>query len=181
MADVKTDRKTNEPADGRVGERANGRGPADGNGKGVGAATDTETREAAHDVEAEQEVTETNEAFDEPTPAPPKKRPLYKRPVFLIVAAVVLVVAAIFGVRYWAYSRTHESTDDAFVDGRVVQISPKVTGYVAKVYVEDNQPVRRATSSRNSTRATSRRGLNRRRRRSRRARRSSVRRSRASS
>jgi hypothetical protein len=157
MADVKTDREANKSADGRVGERENGRRPADSNGTGAGAATDAETRaaatteaetreaetrEAERDLEAEQEAPETNEAFDEPAPAPPRRRPLYKRPVFLIVAAVVLVLAAVFGLRYWAYSRTHESTDDAFVDGRVVQISPKVTGYVAKVYVADNQPVK---------------------------------------
>jgi membrane fusion protein (multidrug efflux system) len=71
-----------------------------------------------------------------------RKRPLYKRPAFLIVAAVVLVVGLIFGLRYWAYARSHESTDDAFIDGRIVQVSPKVSGYVAKVYVKDNQEVK---------------------------------------
>jgi membrane fusion protein (multidrug efflux system) len=152
MVDIKTDRKTGEPTDGRDGERENSRAPADGNGTGAGATTDTRTRAAttteaethedARELEAEHEAPETNEAFDEPAPAPPRRKPLYKRPVFLIVAAVVIVLALVFGLRYWAYSRTHESTDDAFVDGRVVQISPKVTGYVAKVYVADNQPVK---------------------------------------
>jgi membrane fusion protein (multidrug efflux system) len=136
MADVKTDRKVNE--------RENGRAPADGNGTGANAATeaDAETRQAATDIEGEHEAHEPDESFDEPAPAPPKKRRLYKRPGFIIAAAVILVVAAVFGLRYWIYSRSHESTDDAFVDGRVVQISPKVSGYVAKVYVADNQPVK---------------------------------------
>src|SRR5207248_506653 len=71
-----------------------------------------------------------------------KRRPLYRRPAFLLAAVVVLLVAVIFGLRYWAYARTHESTDDAFIDGHIVQVSPKVSGYVAKVYVTDNQQVK---------------------------------------
>jgi membrane fusion protein, multidrug efflux system len=70
-----------------------------------------------------------------------RQRPLYKRPVFLIIAAVILLLAIVFGVRYWAYARSHESTDDAFVDGHIIQVSPKVSGYVLKVYVADNQNV----------------------------------------
>jgi membrane fusion protein (multidrug efflux system) len=62
-------------------------------------------------------------------------------PVFLIAAAVILLLAIIFGARYWAYARSHESTDDAFVDGHIIQVSPKVPGYVLKVYVSDNQIV----------------------------------------
>lgn len=70
------------------------------------------------------------------------KRPLYKRPAFLIVASIVIVAGLIFGLRYWAYSRSHESTDDAFIDGHIVQVNPKVSGYIAKVYVKDNQEVK---------------------------------------
>lgn len=70
-----------------------------------------------------------------------RKRPLYRRPVFLIVASIVLLLALLFGVRYWAYARSHESTDDAFIDGHIVQVSPKVSGYVLKVYITDNQNV----------------------------------------
>lgn len=70
------------------------------------------------------------------------KRPLYKRPAVLVIAAIVLLVAIIGGIRYWLYARSHESTDDAFIDGHIIQVSPKVSGYVAKVYVNDNQQVK---------------------------------------
>ena len=70
-----------------------------------------------------------------------RKRPLYKRPAFLIGAIIVLLVVAIIGLRYWLYARSHESTDDAFIDGHIIQISPKVSGYIAKVHVVDNQQV----------------------------------------
>src|SRR5258705_1484786 len=70
------------------------------------------------------------------------KRPLYKRPAFLIAAIIFLVVGAAVGLHYYLYARSHESTDDAFIDGHIIQISPKASGYVAKVYVDDNQQVK---------------------------------------
>src|ERR1044072_8336758 len=70
------------------------------------------------------------------------RRPFYKRRGVIIIAAVVLLLATIFGVRYWLYARSHESTDDAFIDGHIIQVSPKVSGYVAKIYVTDNQQVK---------------------------------------
>jgi membrane fusion protein (multidrug efflux system) len=58
------------------------------------------------------------------------------------------LVAGILGValvaaRYYAYSASHESTDDAFIAGDVVAVSPRVAGSVAKVFVQDNQHVER--------------------------------------
>ena len=58
------------------------------------------------------------------------------------MAVVVLLIALIGGIRYWLYARSHESTDDAFIDGHIIQVSPKVSGYVAKIYVSDNQQVK---------------------------------------
>lgn len=92
-------------------------------------------------AEDEMVETESGGAIDEPEGSV-RKRPLYKRPAFLIVAAIVLIVAALLGVRYWLYARSHESTDDAFIDGSIVQVSPKVSGYVTKIYVTDNREVK---------------------------------------
>lgn len=69
-------------------------------------------------------------------------KPLYRRRGVLVVAAVVVLLGLVFGVRYWLYARSHESTDDAFIEGHVIQISPKVSGYVARVHVDDNQQVK---------------------------------------
>jgi membrane fusion protein (multidrug efflux system) len=89
----------------------------------------------------EAEYAEAPVAHDE-VPRQNTKRPLYKRPAFLVVAGVVLVVGLVVGLRYWAYASSHESTDDAFIDGTIVQVSPKVAGYVTKVYVKSNQEVK---------------------------------------
>ncbi|HBB97640.1 MAG TPA: secretion protein HlyD [Blastocatellia bacterium] len=100
---------------------------------------------------------ETEESHDEPNPLVDeygepltdehehehaRKRPLYRRPAFLIGAALILLLAILFGVRYWVYARSHETTDDAFIDGHIIQVSPKVSGNVVKVYVSDNQTVK---------------------------------------
>ncbi|MGA9767939.1 MAG: HlyD family secretion protein [Blastocatellia bacterium] len=69
------------------------------------------------------------------------KKPFYKRPLILIPACLVLLVGLIFGVRFYVYASAHESTDDAFVDGHIIPISPKVAGYVMKLHITDNQHV----------------------------------------
>src|SRR5215813_3801216 len=96
------------------------------------------SRESPDGHEREGDETPTP---DQDSTTPARKRPLYKRPVYLIVAGLVLLIALVVTVRYWLYSRSHESTDDAFIDGHIIQISPKVTGYISRVYVTDNQQV----------------------------------------
>jgi membrane fusion protein (multidrug efflux system) len=56
----------------------------------------------------------------------------------LIVAAVI---GAAIGLAYYLHRRGFESTDDAFIDGGIVQISPRVPGQVLRVLVTDNQHV----------------------------------------
>jgi len=68
-------------------------------------------------------------------------KPKKKKRLPLYIGAGILLVAAIGGLIYWLYARQYESTDDAFIEGDIVQVSPKVSAYVAKVYVKENQPV----------------------------------------
>src|SRR5690349_17375610 len=68
---------------------------------------------------------------------------LYRRPAFLIAAVIVLLIAAAVAINYWLYARSHESTDDAFIDAHVTAVSPKVSGYVVKVHVVANQQVKK--------------------------------------
>jgi membrane fusion protein (multidrug efflux system) len=44
---------------------------------------------------------------------------------------------------FWAWSRQHESTDNAFLEGHIVQVAARVPGQVLKVYVNDNQHVKK--------------------------------------
>jgi membrane fusion protein (multidrug efflux system) len=47
----------------------------------------------------------------------------------------------VWGVGKWRFARTHESTDNAQVDGHIVPVLAKVGGYVQQVGVNENQPV----------------------------------------
>ena len=70
----------------------------------------------------------------------PKKKGS-KKP--LIILGLVLVVGAIAGTLYYLHARNYESTDDAFIDGSVVQVSPKVAGTVTAVHFDDNARVKK--------------------------------------
>jgi len=69
-----------------------------------------------------------------PLPAYPRRRS-HKRWIFLTSFAVL----AIGGVFLWLYLSGFESTDDAQVDVHLYPVSARISGYIQKVYVEDNQ------------------------------------------
>jgi len=51
------------------------------------------------------------------------------------------VIVAAAGFFVWRYLGTYEGTDDAEVDGHINNVSARVSGYVLKVNVDDNQSV----------------------------------------
>ena len=60
-----------------------------------------------------------------------------------LAAGLVLVAAgAFFGQYWWTTGRYIVSTDDAYVGARSATLSPKVSGYVAEVAVEDNAQIK---------------------------------------
>lgn len=71
--------------------------------------------------------------------AAPRKRGRATR-----LAGMVLLVGAVAGgAAYYIRSRAYESTDNASLEGGVVQVSPRVGGQVLRVLVQDNQHVNR--------------------------------------
>lgn len=54
----------------------------------------------------------------------------------------LLAVAALGGAGVWALGRGKETTDDAFVEGRVASVAPRVVAPVKNVLVKDNQVVK---------------------------------------
>jgi len=69
----------------------------------------------------------------------PKKR---NKTVILVVVILLVLVGGFF---LWRYLRTYESTDDAQVDVHLYPVSARVSGYVVKVNVDDNQWVQQGT------------------------------------
>jgi membrane fusion protein (multidrug efflux system) len=62
--------------------------------------------------------------------------------MFLAIAFVVLLVGSFLAYRYFS---TYESTDDAEVDGHLMPLSARISGYILKVNVDDNQYVTAGT------------------------------------
>jgi membrane fusion protein (multidrug efflux system) len=65
-----------------------------------------------------------------------------KRLLMLAAAVVFVAAAAVYGVYYWKTGRFLVSTDDAYVEAHSVLISPKVSGYISEVPVDDNESVK---------------------------------------
>ena len=57
------------------------------------------------------------------------------------VGAVALIAAVIFGNWYMVEGRFLETTDDAYVQGDIAVLSPRIDGDVLSIPVSDNQPV----------------------------------------
>ncbi|MEO7103524.1 MAG: biotin/lipoyl-binding protein, partial [Gemmatimonadaceae bacterium] len=64
-----------------------------------------------------------------------------KKKFIIPIVLVVAIIAAIWGFKTWSYARSHESTDDAQVDGHIVPVLAKVGGYVTGVSADENQHV----------------------------------------
>jgi membrane fusion protein, multidrug efflux system len=64
-----------------------------------------------------------------------------RRTLLLLVAVVAALGAAVWGAHWWTVGRFIESTDDAYLKADSMTVAPKISGYVAEVYVADNQTV----------------------------------------
>jgi len=65
-----------------------------------------------------------------------------KRFIPMAVALGLLIVGAV-AVYYFVFSRPYQTTDDAFIDGHTIPISPQVAGHVLAVLITDNQSVKK--------------------------------------
>ncbi|MBZ5598910.1 MAG: HlyD family secretion protein [Acidobacteriia bacterium] len=94
------------------------------------------------------------EASDESSAPPPEaeippvataspQRPRSKRRRTIIAIVVLVLLAG--AVLLWSYLNRFESTDDAQVDAHLYPVSARVSGYVVKVNVDDNQYVQEGT------------------------------------
>ncbi len=70
-------------------------------------------------------------------PAPsPKRRPM------LIVTTILLLLALIgYGIWWAIYASHYENTDDAYVAGNVVQVTPQIGGTVVAINIDDTELV----------------------------------------
>jgi membrane fusion protein (multidrug efflux system) len=65
-----------------------------------------------------------------------------RRRVMLVIAAVFIVLGAALGLNWLFNSRFYEDTDNAYVQGNVVQITPQIVGTVVKIFADDTDLVK---------------------------------------
>ncbi len=85
-------------------------------------------------AEQTAETTAEKNRIDQPEETKQKPR---RRFIIIGVVAVLVVV----GLLWWWHSTYYEDTDDAQVNGHLIQISARIQGHVLKVNVDENQYV----------------------------------------
>jgi len=94
------------------------------------------TEETVRKPDASAETVEATPASPEP------KRPGRRRAILAGIALLALAGGAWYGHEWWTVGRFMVSTDNAYVEADIATISPKVTGYIDKVLVANNQHVK---------------------------------------
>src|SRR5258708_2833654 len=74
--------------------------------------------------------------------APSYRRSKRRRNILILV---VVLLALLGGLVLWRYLSSYESTDDAQADVHLYPVSARISGYVIKVNVDDNQWVQQGT------------------------------------
>jgi membrane fusion protein (multidrug efflux system) len=77
-----------------------------------------------------------------PAAASPAANPQGRRKGLTIVAAAVAVAAVAWGGWHWMVARNYQTTDNAYVAGNVVQITPQVGGTVTSIGADDTDYVK---------------------------------------
>jgi membrane fusion protein, multidrug efflux system len=92
---------------------------------------------------AEQNPEQQSQQPEERTPEKLEDlRPKSRRRFLVLGAVAILVVGAAL---FWWHSTFYEDTDDAQVNGHLIQISSRITGHVIAVNVDQNQYVQGGT------------------------------------
>jgi membrane fusion protein (multidrug efflux system) len=72
----------------------------------------------------------------------PSVTPGKRRRVMMIIAAIFLLLGSLLFLRWLLVSRYYEDTDNAYVQGNVVQVTPQIAGTVTKIHVDDTDLVK---------------------------------------
>lgn len=74
--------------------------------------------------------------------APAKPKRSAKRFILPILIVAAIGAGGWYGYEYWTTGRFMVSTDDAYIQGDITAIAPKVTGYIDRIDVVANQRVK---------------------------------------
>lgn len=88
-------------------------------------------------------MTDNNTPKAAPAPSPASSaNPAGRRKGLTVVAAAVVIGAIVWGGWHWMVARNYQTTDNAYVAGNVVQITPQVSGTVISIGADDTDYVK---------------------------------------
>lgn len=90
-------------------------------------------------LEARADAAQSDAATEAPAAPAAKKR---RNPVLPVILAALVAGAGWYGYGWWTEGRFMVSTEDAYIEGDIAIVSPKVGGYVKSVDVKSNQLVK---------------------------------------
>lgn len=73
---------------------------------------------------------------------PEEANPARRKRLLTILALIFIVAGVAWGIHWFIYSRSHESTDDAYVAGNLIRVTPRVDGTVVAVLADDTGHVK---------------------------------------
>lgn len=76
-----------------------------------------------------------------PEENPAEKNRKKRRPLWLLT--LVLLVVCLVGLIAYFLTRDYETTDDAFIDGHVIEVSSRVAAQVVRLHIDDNAEVKK--------------------------------------
>ena len=76
-----------------------------------------------------------------PGATPPQAAPATRRRALGLIGTAVLLTGLGWGAWHWLEGRHRETTDNAYVQGNVVQITPQVAGTVVAILADEADPV----------------------------------------
>lgn len=69
-----------------------------------------------------------------------KRKPYQKKRI--VIPATIMAILLLLGIHSFLISLKYQSTDDAFVEGRLINVAPRVSGQVIGLYFDDNDFVK---------------------------------------
>ncbi|SNS28622.1 membrane fusion protein, multidrug efflux system [Noviherbaspirillum humi] len=69
-------------------------------------------------------------------------RPQKRKKVLLTIATIFVLAALLYGLYWFLFARYVEETENAYVQGNVVQVTPQVAGTVTRIHADDTNTVK---------------------------------------
>lgn len=106
-------------------------------------STPTDSRPSAEEAPpVEQEAKSPRRDFSSTKAPPAHHQTRWKRTLLMgMLAALVLAAIWVYGIPWIQLTLNTVLTDDAYVNGHVTFVAPRVSGQIARVLVDDNNRV----------------------------------------